>query len=67
MNLPKLSTNGLLMLHTPISTALAQDDSIPNGQPKVYGVRETADWREWATEIEAELDSRHVAYDKIKW
>jgi hypothetical protein len=67
MNLPKLSTNGLFMLYEPIRTALLLDDNTPADQPKVYGVRETADWREWAKQIEAVLDERRVTYDKIKW
>jgi hypothetical protein len=67
MKVKNLSTNGLLMLYNPIRAALEQDDNTPKGQPKLYGVRDTADWREWADELETELDARKVSYNKIKW
>lgn len=67
MNIPEISTNGILMMHSGIRGALAVDDSLPVGKEKIYGVREFKDWRVQADQFEAELDKRHVRYQKIDW
>lgn len=67
MNVPGLSTNGLLMMHGGIRDALAVDDNLPEGREKIYGVREFKDWRIQADQFEAELDKRKVRYQKIDW
>lgn len=67
MNIPGLSTAGLLKLHGAILEALQVDDNAPEGYTKMYGVRDFSDWRVMAEEIEAELDSRKVKYAKIRW
>lgn len=67
MNIQGYSDNGLKMLHGAIKNALAQDDAIPAGRDKTYGVREYSDWRETADKIEAELKKRDVSFEMITW
>jgi hypothetical protein len=66
MNIKGLSTNGLVLLHTTIAKALAEDDALP-ANAKKYGVREYPDWREQADAIEQELATRKEAYAPIRW
>jgi hypothetical protein len=67
MNIPGYSTNGLKMMQDGLRKALADDDALPTGQDKLYGVREFPDWREQSNKIEAELDSRGAIYTKVAW
>lgn len=66
INLPGMTTPGLLKMYEPIREALEVDDTLPDGR-KVYGVREFPDWKAWASAIEAELDKRGVKYTKVQW
>lgn len=65
-NYPGLTTKTLCDLHDSISMAMAEDDSLPDGQKK-YGVREFTDWRDHANRIEAELNKRGEKYNKLDW
>ncbi len=67
MNMPGLSTNGLLAMYGAVRDALNVDDNTPTGREKPHGVREAVDWRKWADEIDGVLTERQVKYDKIKW
>ncbi|MEO2031484.1 MAG: hypothetical protein ABGZ35_05315 [Planctomycetaceae bacterium] len=67
MDFTKTSTSGLLKLHGAVQDALAVDDNLPDGAPKVYGVRDFSDWKIWSGSIEVELDRRGVQYQKIPW
>lgn len=67
MNIPGLSTNGLLMMHTSILQAIAIDDNLPAGREKTYEVRECPDWRHHADAIEAELRARSVGFQPVPW
>lgn len=65
--IPHTSTNGLSMLYDGIRSALEADDSKEHPDQREYFVRDTNDWREWATAIEVELDKRNVTFSKIVW
>ena len=67
MNIPGFSTNGLLMMHASIIQALAIDDNIVEGNEKIYGVRDSVDWRQHADAIELELNNRSVNFSAITW
>ena len=50
----------------PFVRSLAEDDAaVPGNEP--YKVRETPDWRKWATDIEDEIASRGVVVRRIDW
>ena len=55
------------MMQEGIRKALAEDDAIPPGHAKPYGVREFPDWREHSDAIEAELDKRKETYTPVPW
>jgi len=67
MNIPELTTNSLLMLHSAVRQALETDDNLPEGTEKIHEVRKSPDWREWSNLIEDELDNRSIRYEKISW
>lgn len=67
MYIPGFSTNGLLMMHDGIRKALADDDSIPDGKDKTYGVREFSDWKQLSDAIEKELAKRRVTFESVPW
>ena len=50
-----------------IHDRLLEEDQLPAGTTKTYGVREHSDWREQADEMEAELDRRGESYAKVPW
>jgi hypothetical protein len=67
MDVPKLSTNGIRMMHDAIGARLKEEDALPAGQPKTYGVRDHADFKKLADEFEAELTKRNIPLTKIVW
>ena len=67
MNLKNMSNAGLNMMHGAIHRAIAKDDNTPPGAPKPFGVRTFADWREWATWLEAELAARKADFVTVRW
>ena len=66
-NIAGMSENGLKGMQRAIHDRLIEEDALPAGQQKIYGVREYQDWREQADEMEAELDLRRVNYTKVPW
>ena len=66
-DITKMSAGGLKGMQRAIHDRLVEEDGQPQGQPKIYGVREYPDWREQAEQIEAELDARGETYTKIPW
>jgi hypothetical protein len=66
LNIPGFSTNGLLMMLGGIKQSLAVDDNTP-GQDKIYGVRIFPDWKQMASAIELELQSRKVKFEPVSW
>jgi hypothetical protein len=67
MDLTKLSDGGLLSLYNAITYALEEDDAIPAGRPKRYGVRQYADFKTWGSALEAEIKRRGLKYTPIHW
>lgn len=66
-DITKMSLGGLKAMQQSIRERLIEEDKQPSGQPKVYGVREFADWKEMSDQIEAELDDRGESYAKVPW
>lgn len=66
MNIKRLSTNGLKLLHETIRGALKEDDALPAGSKK-YDVREYPDWRAQCDQIEAELTKRLEPLSPTAW
>lgn len=62
-----MSTSGLRAMQRSIHDRLVEEDGLPSGAEKVYGVREHDDWRMQGDEIEAELDARGEVYTKVPW
>jgi hypothetical protein len=66
-DITKMSIGGLKAMQQSIRERLIEEDKQLSGQPKVYGVREFADWKEMSDQIEAELDARGESYAKVPW
>ena len=62
-----MSENGLKAMQRAIFDRLKEEDALPPGQARVYGVREFPDWRAMADEMEAELDIRGAQHSKVPW
>lgn len=67
MDLAAMSIDGLMSLHKAIVVALNDDDYLPPGTAKKFGVREYPDWRRWAVALEAELENRGVLFTPVPW
>ena len=66
-DIKQMSTRGLRAMQRSIHDRLVEEDSLPVGTEKIYGVREYGDWREQGDEIEEELDARGEIYTKVAW
>ena len=66
MNIPGLTDQSLKDLHTLIREALESDDAAPKNA-KPYGVREYPDWKRQGDAYEAEMTSRKIQFEKLKW
>ncbi len=66
-NIAEMSTNGLKAMQRATHDRLVEEDALPAGAQKTYGVREFQDWRDQADEMEAELDRRGETYTKVPW
>ena len=68
MDYRKFTNESLLMMYASIRGALASDDAqrLAMEQPR-FGVRETAEWKEHAGNLEAEMLRRGIAFDLIDW
>lgn len=64
MNINRLSTRAIAMMHCAIRDALIADI---NSDEEVYGVRIFNDWAEHRDAIEAELHARGVPFVAIVW
>ncbi len=62
-------TNGsLTMMYEGIRGALAADDTLEkDGRGLVFRVRETAEWKKHAAELEAEMLKRGMFFEVIEW
>jgi hypothetical protein len=54
-------------LHEAIRRALAEDDALPEGMMKKYGVREFGDFRAECRAIERILAERRVSFTPVRW
>lgn len=66
-DITKMSVGGLKGMQRAIHDRLIEEDKQPPTQPKLYGVRDFADWKDQADLIEAELGARGEIYTKIPW
>ena len=66
-DITKMSENGLVAMQRAIRDRLLEEDELPEGHEKIYGLRQFNDWKIQADEIEAELDRRGATYDKVPW
>jgi hypothetical protein len=68
MNYQAFTAESLTMMYEGIRLALASDDVIKaeGGHPK-FCVRETPDWKEHATGLEAEMRKRGMFFMAIDW
>lgn len=67
LDLHRLTTGGLLLLHGAVRHALLVDDALSPAQPVPYDVRAIPDWRDWSGAIEEELRQRQVSFVPIPW
>jgi hypothetical protein len=68
MNYQAFTNDALLMMHHSARGALAVDDELSQlGQEKRFRVRETPDWKEHATGLEAEMLRRSMSFVAINW
>lgn len=67
MDVTGFSDHGLLSMYDAITKALVEDDRIPEGQPKKYGIREFSDWRMWSAWLEGEIKRRGLSYEPVPW
>jgi hypothetical protein len=58
----------LAMMHFGACGALAADDELNRlGEEARFRVRETAEWKKHAADLEAEMLRRGMAFDPIEW
>ncbi|WP_024510191.1 hypothetical protein [Bradyrhizobium sp. ARR65] len=68
MNYQAFTNDTLLMMHHGARGALAVDDELNKlGQERRFRVRETPDWIEHASALEAEMLRRGMSFDAITW
>jgi hypothetical protein len=68
MNYQAFTNDSLMMMHHGARGALAVDDELNHlGQEKRFRVRETPDWIQHATGLEAEMLRRNMSFEAIKW
>jgi hypothetical protein len=68
MNYQAFTNDSLVMMHHAARGALAVDDELNQlGQDKRFRVRETADWVEHVSAIEAEMFKRGIGFEAVKW
>jgi hypothetical protein len=61
------SDNAIRLMHDAIRDRLAEEDRLPVGAAKTYGVREHDDFKEQADALETEFQSRGVHFTPISW
>jgi hypothetical protein len=68
MNYEALTNDSLTMMYAAVRGALAADDALKaEGQETRFRVRETADWKRHAADLEVEMLRRGVTFDIIDW
>ncbi len=68
MNYQAFTNDSLTMMYEGIRGALAADDALKSqgGEPR-FRVRDTAEWKQHASELEAEMLRRGMTFDPIDW
>lgn len=61
------SDNAIRLMHDAIRDRLAEEDALPPGAPKTYGVRQHDDFKEQADALEAEFKARGASFTPITW
>jgi hypothetical protein len=68
MNYPAFTNQSLTMMYEGIRGALAADDAFENeGREPPFRVRETAEWKNHAVDLEAEMLKRGMLFELIQW
>jgi hypothetical protein len=68
MNYQALTNDSLTMMYEGIRGALAADDGLSGlGEEPRFRVRETAEWKKHASELEAEMLRRGMFFEVIDW
>jgi hypothetical protein len=68
MNYGAFTNDSLTMMYEAVRGALAADDALKaEGQETRFRVRETADWKRHAADLEVEMLRRGVTFDIIDW
>lgn len=68
MNYQAFTNDSLTMMYEGIRGALAADDGLSGlGEEPRFRVRETAEWKKHASELEAEMLRRGMFFEVIDW
>jgi hypothetical protein len=68
MNYQAFTNDSLTMMYEGVRGALASDDALSGlGEEPRFRVRETPDWKQHASELEAEMLKRGMIFEVIDW
>ena len=68
MDYQAFTNSSLTLMYETIRGALASDDAQEKyGQDPSFRVRDTADWRKHAADLEAEMLKRGMIFEVIEW
>jgi hypothetical protein len=68
MNYQAFTNDSLMMMYEAIRGALASDDALFGlGEKPKFRVRETADWKTHAADLEIEMIRRGMIFEVIDW
>jgi len=68
MNYRAFTNDSLTMMHAGIREALGVDDTlVSRGEETRFSVRETADWKRHAADLETEMIRREMVFEVIDW
>jgi hypothetical protein len=68
MNYQAFTNDSITMMYEGIRGALAADDGLSGlGEEPRFRVRETAEWKKYASELEAEMLRRGMFFEVIDW
>jgi hypothetical protein len=68
MNYQAFTNDSLTMMYEAIRGALASDDALWGlGEEPRFRVRDTGEWKQHASELEAEMLKRGMSFEVIDW
>ena len=68
MNYQAFSDDSLTVMYETVRGALASDDALAGlGEPPRFRIRETAEWRVHAGNLESEMLKRGMFFEAIEW